>query len=250
MKIDPKHPRALSLQNREKLVWGVKNGITSPAGLIAFGRGEAFDYLLSERTQPFAKKAIRAAAAYLLLAKKPILSINGNSAILCANEFIRIAKLLNCRIEVNLFHYSQSRVKKIESLLKSLDPERVLISKKEEKIILPEIASKRAIVMREGIGNSDCVLVPLEDGDRCQALVKMQKKVIAIDLNPLSRTAKYAQVTIVDNICRCLPLLFREIKDLKNKDKRFLKEIINSYDNNKIINEALRAICAKLDDTL
>src|SRR3989338_10762794 len=177
MKIDSRHPRYFSLNLREKLVSGVKKGITSQAGLIAFGRGEAFDYLLLGKTHSFAKMAIRAAAAYLLLAKKPILSINGNAAALCADEFIRIAKLLNCRIEVNLFHYSHARVKKIESILQRLDPTRVLVSQKSEKIILPEIASKRAIVMGNGIGRSDCVLVPLEDGDRCQALIQTGKKV-------------------------------------------------------------------------
>ena len=31
---------------------------------------------------------------------------------------------------------------------------------------------------------ADTVLVPLEDGDRTEALVKMGKTVVAIDLNP------------------------------------------------------------------
>ena len=100
--------------------------------------------------------------------------------------------------------------------------------------------------MGNGIGRSDCVLVPLEDGDRCRALIQTGKKVIAVDLNPLSRTAKYAQVTIVDNIVRCLPLLYRQIKDLNKKDKKFLIEIINSYDNRKILDSGLKSICAKL----
>src|SRR3990170_4916686 len=98
MNINAKHPRALSLKIREKLVEGFKKGITSQTGLIAHGRGEAYDYLLTEKTHSFAKEAIRAAASYLLLAKKQILSINGNSAALVANDFIRIAKLLNCKI--------------------------------------------------------------------------------------------------------------------------------------------------------
>ena len=33
------------------------------------------------------------------------------------------------------------------------------------------------------------ILVPLEDGDRCEALVNMGKTVVVIDLNPLSRSA-------------------------------------------------------------
>ncbi|OGG03975.1 hypothetical protein A2W14_05950 [Candidatus Gottesmanbacteria bacterium RBG_16_37_8] len=244
MNINAKHPRALSLKIREKLVEGFKKGITSQTGLIAHGRGEAYDYLLTEKTHSFAKEAIRAAASYLLLAKKPILSINGNSAALVANDFIRIAKLLNCKIEVNLFHYSNLRIKKIEAILKKTERQRVLVSKK--KMILPHIASKRAIVMREGIGTSDCVFVPLEDGDRCQALTSLGKKVIAVDLNPLSRTAGSATVVIVDNIIRCLPLLYRQIKDLKKKDKKYLLEITDRYNNRKIISKALKTIYAKL----
>ena len=57
----------------------------------------------------------------------------------------------------------------------------------------------------KGIFSADVVLVPLEDGDRCQALVNMGKTVIAIDLNPLSRTARSATITIVDELTRALP---------------------------------------------
>ena len=246
MKIDQNHPRAISLNIREKLEKGVKKGITSAGGLIAHGRGEAFDYLLSEKTHPFALQAIRAAAAYLLSAKRPVLSINGNSMALGGYEFIKIARLLDCMIEVNLFDYSEKRRKIIESDLIKLDATRVLAARGREKIIIPEIASKRAIVMREGIGSSDCVLVPLEDGDRCRALIKMGKKVITVDLNPLSRTAKYATVTIIDNITRCLPLLFRQIRQLKKKDKKMTSEIIKNYQNKKILEAGLKAIYAKL----
>ena len=46
------------------------------------------------------------------------------------------------------------------------------------------------------------ILVPLEDGDRCEALVAMGKTVIVVDLNPLSRSAQMASITIVDEITR------------------------------------------------
>ncbi|MEC8312917.1 MAG: phosphopantothenate/pantothenate synthetase family protein, partial [Candidatus Thermoplasmatota archaeon] len=39
-------------------------------------------------------------------------------------------------------------------------------------------------------------------GDRCEALVQMGKTVIVVDLNPLSRSAKMASITIVDEISR------------------------------------------------
>jgi 4-phosphopantoate--beta-alanine ligase len=58
--------------------------------------------------------------------------------------------------------------------------------------------SDRRMVDPDGIYIADVVLVPLEDGDRTEALVKMGKKVIAIDLNPLSRTSQKASITIVE----------------------------------------------------
>ena len=48
----------------------------------------------------------------------------------------------------------------------------------------------------------------------------MHKKVIAIDLNPLSRTAKAATITIVDNATRALPAMIVEMEQLKLKDDK------------------------------
>jgi len=67
--IPKSHPRYESLMIREKLVDGFRCGAVVPEGLIAQGRGEAFDYIIGERTTEFAKKAIEAAAAMLILAK-------------------------------------------------------------------------------------------------------------------------------------------------------------------------------------
>src|SRR5512135_3093112 len=113
------HPRYRSLVTRELLVNGVKNGITSMQGLIAQGRGEAFDYLLGERTTASAAQAEKAAVAMMLLAKKPVISVNGNAAALVAGELCDLSKALNAPLEVNLFHRTEVRVAKIIALLKS-----------------------------------------------------------------------------------------------------------------------------------
>ena len=59
----------------------------------------------------------------------------------------------------------------------------------------------------------------------------MGKQVIAIDLNPLSRTAQTAHITIVDEVTRCLPLLSDFIKEKKGLDifdnKKCLKDVLN-----------------------
>ena len=51
-------------------------------------------------------------------------------------------------------------------------------------------------------GGADTILVPLEDGDRCEALVAMGKEVLVIDLNPLSRSSRRGTVGIVDEVTR------------------------------------------------
>jgi len=82
MEISPAHPRAESLRIRRKLAEAFEEGIVVPEGLAAHGRGEAFDYLLGEKTLEPARKAAEAGTALLLLAKKPVISINGNAAAL------------------------------------------------------------------------------------------------------------------------------------------------------------------------
>src|SRR2546422_4593523 len=84
MKIPRSHPRYGSLVTREKLVTAWKAGIVVPEGLIAHGRGEAFDYLLGEETSAPALVAEKAAAAFLVRAKSPVISVNGNVAALAA----------------------------------------------------------------------------------------------------------------------------------------------------------------------
>ena len=69
------HPRYKSLLAREKLVGAAD--VVAKQGLIAHGRGEAFDYLLGERTCPSAIIAINAAASLILKASNPVISFNG-----------------------------------------------------------------------------------------------------------------------------------------------------------------------------
>jgi 4-phosphopantoate--beta-alanine ligase len=93
-----------------------------------------------------------------------------------------------------------------------------------------------------GIKIADTVFVPLEDGDRTEALKRLGKKVIAIDLNPVSRTAIWADITIVDNIIRALPEMVKIAGDLKKLDKEELKLILNEFNNKKNIQDTLEMI--------
>lgn len=240
--VDNKHPRAVSLKIRDQVVRCVEEGITSLHGLIAQGRGEAFDYLIGERTQDFAKEAIEASAAALLLAEYPVLSINGNSAALSSKEYVTLSKFLNCPIEINLFHRTHKREKTIQDHLKKLGARQIMGVGKDASEEIEGIASKRKFVSPYGIKKADVVFVPLEDGDRTEALIKSSKKVITVDLNPLSRTAQKATITIVDNIVRAMPLITQKIKEYKNTDKETLKQIIKNYDNKNTLQQAITRI--------
>ena len=233
------HPRYLSLMIRDRIVDGIKKGITSEHGLIAHGRGEALDYILGEKTHDFAKKAIEAAAAMLLLAKRPVISVNGNAAALVPKELIKLSKLVNAKLEVNIFHISKKREIKIQRHLLRNGAKQVLLPKKK---LIEGIAHNRSRCNPEGIFKADVVFVPLEDGDRCQALRKMDKEVITVDLNPMSRTSKTASITIVDNIIRVMPLLIDAIYESRKKKRDQLEKIIKNYNNKKILDSALKAV--------
>lgn len=240
MTVPKSHPRYASLKTRDVIVEGVNKGITSIHGLIAHGRGEAFDYLIKEKTNLFAKSSIEAAAALLLTAKKPILSVNGNAAALCPKEIVNLGRILDCDIEVNVFHSSKQREKNIRKHLIKNGAKKVLLP---NFLYLKNIDHNRKFANKNGIAKADVIFVPLEDGDRCEALRKMGKKIITVDLNPLSRTAKKANITIIDNIIRCLPLLIKKTIQLKKiKNKSQLKNILKNYDNKKMLSNASKVI--------
>jgi 4-phosphopantoate--beta-alanine ligase len=239
--IPENHPRRKSLLLRERLIEGYAKGLVADEGLIAHGRGEAFDYLIGERTREPAKKAIRAAAAALLLAKNPVISVNGNTAALAAESIAELAKELNCKIEVNLFYRTQERAERIGGHLKHAGAKDV-VGLGDTYGRIPELFSERRKVSIEGIYLSDCVLIPLEDGDRCEALVRMGKRTIAIDLNPLSRTARKAHITIVDELTRAVPLLIDEVRNLRVRDTNQLSLILKKYDNKKMLRDMRKLI--------
>lgn len=195
------HPRYRSLVARERLARYAAEGIVSLEGLSAHGRGEAFDYLLGEKTTNSALLAEKTAAALLLCAEYPVISVNGNTAALAADLIPALQEKSRAKVEVNLFHRTKERMEKITRLLKDHG---VRVEEGEaEKLLL--LSHDRALCLRCGIFAADVILVPLEDGDRCQALREMGKTVITIDLNPLSRTSRSASLTIVDELTRALP---------------------------------------------
>jgi 4-phosphopantoate--beta-alanine ligase len=235
------HPRYFSLVIREKLVEGFKNGLVAHEGLIAHGRGESFDYLLGEKTTGPALKSINAASALLLLADLPVLSVNGNTAALCADEICELNHLLEkSAVEVNLFYRTKKREELIANELRKCGLKKVLGIGTDSLAEIPELESNRRKVDPEGILIADLVFVPLEDGDRTVALKKMGKKVITIDLNPLSRTSVTADISIVDNVVRAVPHLIKSIEYHRNNStKKDLQEIVSNYNNEAALRDGL-----------
>jgi 4-phosphopantoate--beta-alanine ligase len=219
------HPRFASLMARKKLTDAAAAGLLADSALIAHGRGEAFDYLLQERTCDAARSAIHACAAHLAGAQRPVISVNGNAVALAGPQLIACAAVLGCPIEVNIYYRTPERMtglldtlvkQKAEAelafpeLQSKIEAVKILGDKPDARI--PNLDGPRANCVHEGIYSSDAILVPLEDGDRCEALVAMGKTVCVIDLNPLSRTAKTASITIVDELTRCVPILLEELR--------------------------------------
>jgi 4-phosphopantoate---beta-alanine ligase len=245
------HPRFESLLVREKLVSGFERGLVVAQGLIAHGRGEAFDYLLGEQTTRTARVAITAASAELLLARHPVISINGNVAAICAKELVELSEVTNARLEVNLFYRDEKRERFIERELINNGAMKVYGVGPRASARISELQSERRRVDPDGIYVGDVVIVPLEDGDRAEALVKMGKKIIAIDLNPISRTARVAQITIVDNVIRVLPTMISIARELRSQDdEATLTKIIKEFNNKKNLEESLGIIQGAKDGLL
>ena len=226
MMIPKDHPRYRSLVARERMARCAREGVVALEGLAAHGRGEAFDYLIGERTTASAALAERTAAAMLLSARHAVISVNGNTAALAAEGIAALQRASGADVEVNLFHRTDERVRLITRLLEESGV-RVLTGTPER--IVP-LSHDRALSLREGIGAADVVLVPLEDGDRCAALRAMGKSVITVDLNPLSRTARTATLTIVDEVTRALPAITAACASLEpGEGERLVASLDNAY---------------------
>jgi 4-phosphopantoate--beta-alanine ligase len=237
--IPKNHPRYESLLLRDKVKNAFLDGYLADSGMIAHGRGETFDYLLGEKTVPAAEEAMKAAVASLLLAEHPVLSVNGNTTALAIDEVIELAKATDSRIEINLFYRTEERVDKITKLFKDHGYEDILGTNYDDLYYFDKITNPRATASRQGIYIADVILVPLEDGDRAELLKEAGKKIICIDLNPLSRTSKMSDISIVDNVVRAIPEMTRLAREYKNKDEDFLLKIVNDFNNGENLKDSL-----------
>jgi len=240
---DKSHPRYQSLLMRHRLEMAAKAGMLADSALIAHGRGEAYDYLLGEKTIPSAHDATMEALAHLQNANSAVISLNGNTIALAGTELMQLASHLNIPVEVNIFYRTPERMSALLSHLykikngNDLDVE-ILGENPDAKI--PGLEGPRANCCKDGIYDSDVILVPLEDGDRCEALVSMGKTVLVIDLNPLSRSARMGSVTIVDELLRVANNL------LTGAMQEIIRTPRPNYDNNQHLQAAIDHITSTL----
>ncbi|MCK5150886.1 MAG: DUF137 domain-containing protein, partial [Candidatus Thorarchaeota archaeon] len=109
IEIPDDHPRKVSLDTREKIIEGHSIQIVATAGLLAHGRGEAFDYFIGEKTTDQAHSAIRAAAAAMLSAEHPVISVNGNICSLVPDDLVKLSEITKAPLEINLFYRKEGR---------------------------------------------------------------------------------------------------------------------------------------------
>jgi 4-phosphopantoate---beta-alanine ligase len=238
MPISRRHPRYRSLVVRARLADATRTGLVVPEGLIAHGRGETFDYLLGERTSPSARRAERAAATWVRAAARPVLSVNGNVAALASTEVARLQNAYPALgVEVNLFHRTAGRAERVRDELRAAGVSDILGVRPTARIA--GLPSDRARVDRRGIYVADVCVVPLEDGDRTAALRALGKRVVSIDLNPLSRTTLTADLPIVDEVTRALGHL---ADDLARSDRPARPGRFPPFDRAQAIADALGTI--------
>ena len=240
---DKSHPRYQSLLMRHRLELAAKAGMLADSALIAHGRGEAYDYLLGEKTIPSAHDATMEALAYLQNANSAVISLNGNAIALAGMELMQLASLLQIPVEVNIFYRTPERMSALLNHLSKIKSDNELdveILGENPDAKIPGLEGPRANCCKSGIYDSDVILVPLEDGDRCEALVAMGKTVLVIDLNPLSRSAKMGSVTIVDELSRVANNL------LVGAMQKITRKPSSNYDNSQHLQAAIDHITCTL----
>jgi 4-phosphopantoate--beta-alanine ligase len=153
---------------------------------------------------------------------------------------VELARAVGADLEVNLFNRTDERMAAIADHLRDHGATEVKGLAADARI--PGLDHGRAAVDAAGIADADVVLVPLEDGDRAEALSRLGKTEIVVDLNPLSRSARHATVPIVDNLVRALPNVTAHARDLVDAPRAELQAIVDGFDPDAARREAEAAI--------
>ncbi len=199
------------------------------AGMVVLGYENTIPVTMTNMVI-FTEAVSRAREQALVVGDLPFMSYQANISDAIKNsgklikagaDSVKLAKVTGAKIEINLFYANQKRKKNIVKALRKAGAREVLGTNSKSARRISGLDSARRVVDYNGIYKADVVVVPLEDGDRTIALKKAGKKVITIDLNPLPRTAKTADITIVDNVVRAINKLILECKSKKIRKTPF-----------------------------
>ena len=165
------HPRYTSLVTRKHLADCARKGIFRGKDLPPTGAARR-SITCSAKKQAKAPAGLNTWPALLRTASRPVISVNGNTAALAAREIALLQKACGAKVEVNLFHRTRNACSRSKPLLRDAGAD--VFSGQAERLL--PLSHDRAFSRRDGMYAADVVLVPLEDGDRCEVLVDMGKK--------------------------------------------------------------------------
>jgi len=218
------HPRYSSLLTRERLVEAYEEGILDEGALIEFGREEAVDYLIGERTIEEAYRSTEVAVSYILLSKNPMIVLDGVCIALAANEIKKICRLL--RLSVYIGEDSSEVRERLVGRL-NLSP------------------------MKEGIE-------PKERMDRDLLIVHGKNKIfrafngikIYFGLNIFSNDINEMDIVIVDSVTRFFSTIEEIFNKLRKKSRRELIEITKDYNKEEIFIDTLNFVVNRIERLL
>ena len=76
----------------------------------------------------------------------------------------------------------------------------------------------------------------------------MNKTVITVDLNPLSRTSIMSDISIIDNLIRVLPEMIKQSKNMSNFSSTDLHKVVTKFNNQKQLQSILKFMSKRLID--
>ncbi|VUT24061.1 MAG: 4-phosphopantoate--beta-alanine ligase [Candidatus Methanolliviera sp. GoM_asphalt] len=218
-KIPKSHPRYSSLITREKLIEAYEEGILDEGALIEFGREEAVDYLIGERTIEEAYRSTKVAVSYILLSKNPMIVLDGVCLALSANKIKKICRSLGLSV------YLGEDLSEVRERL---------IGRLKAEGIEPKERMDTDLLIFHG---------------KNKILKYFNGRKIYFGLNIFSNDLKGVDVIIIDSIIRFFSNIEEIFDKLREKRIRELIEITKDYKKEEIFMETLNFVIKRIEKT-
>lgn len=207
-------------------------------GLIVYGCGEVFDYLIGERMIELVERVMRVVVVKFFLVEYLVILVNGNVVVFVLKEMIELVKVFNVKFEINFFYCMEERVRIIVEEFRKYDLEIEIFGINLMKRIFG-FEYECGKVDENGIWKVDVVFVLFEDGDRMEVFVRMGKFVVIVDLNFFLWSVRMVDIMIVDNIVRVYLRMVEFVREMKDYSREEFFKIVGEYDNGKIFSDVL-----------